>query len=361
MPKDFAKYKISVLRDYNSRLGIGYILQCNKGDKFGVIYGYRNHDRLHYREKTWLYFFKKNSNSHIDRLTPVTFLQSSSGYEEEELYEVTNITRLHSYIVIDHNDSKPRGKERKREDGIYHYDNEWGRIWNQMCSGSPYITLYPGYSAYYPVINHKKKTIVFHNYTVITSNKKSSILPCLTGLYDLREYSKEPSFDYVSKKLDSLKNYMIGFNLSKELRKFCAGKSGYFQSRPGRDDHFNITEYWTTTSKDSYLKTLTDLHEEKDYYPCCGRGIGDDDYDRIDDNETQKMRLEIKQKYDKNAHYMFLLNEFFSNLKEKRDKYLSYEKTLDSFIEEGDEYLFEKAFTNDDYLSIIQEYNSIRK
>lgn len=356
----YNKYKIEALKDshYYSRLGIGYILQGNKGDNFGVIYGYRNHGRSHYREETWLYFFKKRINSHIERLTPVTFLQSSSGWEKDELYEVTNITRLYSYNVINHKDIKPQGKERKREDGLYHHDNEWNLIWNQMRSGTPYITLYPGFSAHFPVINHNKKTIVFHDYTEITSNCKSSILSCFIGLYNLREYSKKPSFDYVNQKLDSLKKYIRDFNLSKELRKFYAGESGYFQSRPGRDDHFNFTKYWTTTSKDSYLKTLTSLHEEKDYYTCCGRGVGDDDYDRIDDNETRNMRKEIKQKYDKDAHYMFLLDEFFSNLKEKRVEYLSYEKALYSFIEIGDENLFEREFTNTDYLSTIEEYNS---
>ena len=88
--------------------------------------------------------------------------------------------------------------------------------------------------------------------------------------------------------------------------------------------------------------------------------IGDDDYDRVDENETQKMRKEIKQKYDKDAHYMFLLDEFFSNLKEKRNEYLSYEKTLYSFVEEGDEDLFEREFTSNDFLSVIQEYNDKR-
>lgn len=354
------KYNISGIKysqsQYYSRLGIGYILQCNKGDNFGVIYGYRNHGRSHYREKTWLYFFKKRINSHIEKLTPVTFLQSSSGWKEDELYEVTDIVQLNSYIIINNNDTKTRGKERKREDGIYRYDKEW----DLMCSGTPYISLFHGFSANYPVVDPKSRTIVFHDYTVFSDDCKYSILSCIIGLYNLREYSQEPQFDYVNKKLDYIKEYISKFKLSKELRKFCAGESGYFQSRPGRDDHFNFTKYWTTTSEDSYMKTLTNLHEEKDYYTCCGRGVGDNDYDRVDENETRKMRLEIKQKYDKNAHYIFLIDEFFSNLKEKRNEYLSYEKALYSFIEEGDEYLFESEFASD-YLSIIQEYNSKRK
>lgn len=353
------EYKVSALKhsQSESRLGIGYILQCNKGDYFGVIYGYRNHGRSHYREKTWLYFFKKNINTHINRLTPVTFLQSSSGWEKDETHEVTNITKLHSYIIIDNNDTKTRGKEKKRDDGIYRYDNEW----KLMCSGTPYISEHPGFSANYPIVDTKSKTIVFHEYTIFSYNYNYSILSCIIGLHNLREYSKEPSFDYVSKKLDSIKNYISSFSLSKELKKFCAGESGYFQSRPGRDDHFNFTKYWKTTSNDSYMKTLTNLHVEVDYYTCCGRGVGDNDYDIIDENETRNMRKEIKQKYDKDAHYMFLLDEFFSNLKEKRVEYLSYEKALYSFIEIGDENLFEREFTNTDYLSTIEEYNSKRK
>lgn len=359
MVKELANYNISRLRDsqYDSRLGIGYVMQCKKGDNFGVIYGYRNHGRPHYREKTWLYFFKKHLNSHIDKWTPVTFLQSSSGWEKDESYEVTNIIQLQSYVVIDSQDTNTCGKERKRKDGIYRYDNEW----NLMCSGTPYISLYPGISANYPVIDSKSRTIVFHDYTVFSHDCKSSILSCVIGLYDLREYSQEPQFDYVNEKLDYIKEYISNFKLSKELRKFCAGEGGYLQSRPGRDDHFNYSKYWTTTSNDSYLKTLTNLHVESDYYSCCGRSVGDDDYDRIDEDETRKMRKEIRQKYDKNAHYIFLLNEFFSSLKEKRNEYLSYEKALYSFIEEGDEDLFERELTSNNLLSIIQEYNNKKK
>lgn len=51
--KRYNKYKIEALKDshYYSRLGIGYILQGNKGDNFGVIYGYRNHGRPHIEKK----------------------------------------------------------------------------------------------------------------------------------------------------------------------------------------------------------------------------------------------------------------------------------------------------------------------
>lgn len=356
---DYTDYKISGIKySQESRLGIGYILQCAKGETFGLIYGYRDHGHSYYREKTWLYFFKKPKSVYYDKHTEVSYIKSSSGYDKAEAYQVNNVLPLSHYRIIDTGNKALRGKERKRNDGIYHYDLEW----NLMNEGIPYMDLWGcSIHVYYPIIDTSCKTIVYHDYSVYTRNKGANIVSCFIGMHDLFLYSTEPTFEYVSSKLETIKNYIEKFNLFTEVRKFVAGQNGYFQSRPGRDDHFNTTRYWRSTSDDSYTRSLVNLHEEHDYYVCCGRGIGDEDYDTIDSEETKKMRLELKQKYNKDAHYMFLLNEFFTELKEQREQYLLYSEDIKSFVETGDEELFQHHYDENEFLQVIQQYNNKKK
>ena len=69
------------------------------------------------------------------------------------------------------------------------------------------------------------------------------------------------------------------------------------------------------------------------------------------------MRSELKQKYNKDAHYMFLLNEFFTELKEQRKQYLLYSEDIKSFVEKGDEGLFQHHYNEDELQKVLQQYN----
>lgn len=352
---DFTDFKISRIKySQEARLGIGYILQCAKGETYGIVYGYRDHGRSYYREKTWLYFFNKPKNLFYDKFTGISYIKSSSGYNKPESFQISDVFPLSNYKIIETDNKLIRGNEKRRNDGLYYYDIEW----DLMSKGIPFIDL-DGFSihVYFPIIDMNNKSIVYHDYTVYTRNKRANIVSCFIGMHDLSFYSTEPKFDYVSSKLDSIKSYIEKFKLATETRKFVAGQSGYFQSRPGRDDHFNTTKYWRSLSKDPYLNSLVDLHEEYDYYTCCGRGVDDNDYDTIDPEETERMRLELKQKYDKDAHYMFLLNDFFTQLKEQRQQYLLYADDIKSYVEKGDDDLFQQHYNENEYLKLIQEYN----
>ncbi len=349
-------FHVSHLRysEYENRVGIGYVLQCRRGDSFGIVYGYRDHGRAKYREKTWIYYFKKSKNLQLEKFTEITYLKSPSGYDKDETFEVTDITPLSQYSIINSCDKEMHGKEKLRIDGIYHLDSEW----SLMCQGVPYIKLSDcAIYVYYPIIDKKNKSITFHDYNVYTRGKRVNIISCFIGMYDLRLYSTEPKFDYVSSKLDSIKKYIDNFKLTSSIRTFYAGQSGYFHCYPGRDDSFFITDYRRTKSKDSYLKQLVELREEERYYNCCGQGKDEEDYDRINKEETIALRKEVKQKYDKDAHYMFLINEFLTELKEKRKEYLLYAEDIKCFIEEDDEKLFQQEYEDNDYKELASQYN----
>lgn len=356
---DYSDYKISRIKySEESRLGIGYILQCDKGENFGIIYGYRNHRYSYYQEKTWLYFFNKPKSLFYEKFTEISYIKSSSGYNNPESFQVSDVFPLSNYKIIETDNELIRGVDKRRDDGLYYYDIQW----DLMSNGMPFMDL-DGCSihVFYPIIDTKNNTIVFHDYSAYTRNKRANIVSCFIGMHDLFLYSTEPTFEYVSSKLETIKNYIEKFNLFADARKFVAGQSGYFQSRPGRDDHFNTTKYWRSSSNDSYTRSLVNLHEEHDYYVCCGKGIGDEDYDTIDSEETKKMRLELKQKYNKDAHYMFLLNEFFTGLKEQRKQYLLYSKDIRSFVEKGDEELFQHHYDENEFQQVIQQYNNKKK
>ena len=351
----YSDYKVTGLKNshQNSRLGIGYILQCTKGDDFGMVYGYHSHRRSGASHITWIYFFKKPQDLVYEKFTEITFMKSSSGFDKSESFQVSDILPLSCYKIINEGDEKLRGKARSRTDGRYRYDIEW----NQMIMGEPYICLssYSAINIYFPIIDTDCKSVVFHDCTVYRKGQDASILSCYIGMYDLRSYSNVPKFDYVSSRLEAIKDYVERFNIKRETLKFIAGQSGYYHCYPGRDDSFFMTNYWRSSSSDSYVNQLVDLREDKWYSNCCGRS--DDDYDRIDSKETDLMRAEILRKYDKDAHYMYLLNEFWDDLKKKREQYRLYEECIKSFIEKGDEELFTQRYNENEYLKFIEQYN----
>ena len=348
-------YSVAHLKYSHSetRLGVGSILQCNKGDTFGMVYGYREHNRRESRGKTWIYYFKKSKNLSYDKHLAVSFLKSSSGYNESESYEVSDITPLEKYRIYSFKENTNKKKSKKRSDGIYHNDDEW----NVMCEGKPYIELDNcSIRAYYPVIDKTKKTIVYHDYWAFSRGERTNnILTCFIGMYDLKQYSTEPTFEFVSSKLDEIKQYIENFNLNSNIRLFIAGQSGRFVNYPGRDDSFFITDYRRTNTKDSYMKQLVELYEKTDYWNCNGRD--GDDYDRIDEEETLLLRKEVKQKYDKNCHYMFLLNEFLDNMKEQRELYLLFADDIHNLIEVDDYSLFQSQYDEKEYIDLVERYN----
>lgn len=70
---------------------------------------------------------------------------------------------------------------------------------------------------------------------------------------------------------------------------------------------------------------------DKDYYCCVGRGIDDKDYDRMNKEETFKMRKEIVSKYNQDDHFDFLLSEYVLGNINKQNNYFSYLAMLKEF------------------------------
>lgn len=146
--------------------------------------------------------------------------------------------------------------------------------------------------------------------------------------------------NYLLFKFEELKEYINSFNIDEEIKTFTAGESGTFQCRPGRDDHFNIIKYKRSSSLDPYIKQLVPLKEDFDYYVLNGRGEEDQDYNKIDEDETATLRNAVRNTYNKDVHFSFLLRQFLTSTSQKADLYEEASLNLLKFINKEDICLF---------------------
>ena len=81
-------YSVAHLKYSHSetRLGVGSVLQCNKGDTFGMVYGYREHNRRESRGKTWIYYFKNLRTYLMTNILLFRFLN--------HLLDIMNLNRM---------------------------------------------------------------------------------------------------------------------------------------------------------------------------------------------------------------------------------------------------------------------------
>ena len=331
-------------------IGIGYIVRCQSNDSIGIIYGARNSE---YRTQLTddsivkMFFFKKDNQTEYPPYTIISYLQERETccYPDRTI-EVTNVIPLDNFIIYD---KSADSNDQIREDGCYHCDLEW----KLMSEAKPYAELsHTELCINLPYIHPKEKNVEYYNYTVYDCpNTSNSHLGSICSIfYTIKFFSFHKnvfSIAHIAEKLDDIKKYVNDFNVIEESKKFIAGESGIFQSRPGRDDHFNITTYKRTSSTDSYIKGLVKLEESLEYYSLNGRGIDDEDYDNIDEEKTTILRSEVKKAYNKNAHYFHLVDEFISYIKLKQQAYERANKLRNKFIDSQDKHLFQSCNIKD--------------
>ena len=139
-----------LLRSRNRKIHLGLIAKCNKGNKFGLIYGIRippsNGGEQIYENK--LYYFEKDDDLEIIQNSLVSYLSFDyNGFtpKVDYVYPVSSL--------IMHHDR--RGT--RRADDVYHDDETW-RLINE---GIPFFDYEPSrnYCIYYPIIKDDECTI----------------------------------------------------------------------------------------------------------------------------------------------------------------------------------------------------------
>lgn len=350
------RFTINTKDDWKSKkkLEFGYILQCDLDDEFGIIYGVDSH-KWGFNDINWIYYFKKKKKLVLSPMTIVSFVCTYDNYTEEEEILVSDINPIDDYIIVD--DKENKGKK-LREDGLYHSEI----VWTNMDHLSKMIVIDKfSVSVYYPWISNVEKTIYYlqKNYFGDMDESPRNIVTCYVRVKDLERYKKSISFSTAANVLKDMIASVEATDIKKVSKLFQVRDSGYFQYRPGRDDHFIFYKSRISKCEDSYINSLTELGVvDKDYYCCVGRGIDDKDYDRMNKEETFKMRKEIVSKYNQDDHFDFLLSEYVLGNINKQNSYFSYLAMLKEFGNSDEiKHSMSKNRELKDWFTLIKEHN----
>lgn len=341
------------------RLSVGYIVKCDEGDDYGVIYGYKQH--FEYSDssmRTWMYFFSKEKDFSLGKYTIVSFLKSPHEYNKREENKATDIKVLSSYRIIDTSDEKIRGENKCRELNWTCYDIEWDLV----EKGESFIVLQEKRWAVlmYPIIDNENKAIEYHSLygTIEDGDYLTSLLSCFVGSVIFKDFNPFPNKEYIVQKIAAIKQYVDHFNLEKNLLKFYVGESGRYFTRPGKDeDDACITNYLRTTCKDIYLIDIAQLYVTERWESYSGFWYWDGNYDRIDEEKTKIKRDEIKVTYNKDAHFLYLIDAFLRQVHEKQNCSIQCCNKLNLFLEDDDHQLFEKDYNQNNYKILVSNYN----
>lgn len=336
------------------KLGFGYIIQCNAGDNFGIIYGVQTHN-IRFNKYDWLYHFEKECNYELPQMTVVSFIRIYDDYSEKEEIVVSDIVPLYTYSLVDDHENI---NEKKRDDQLYHSS----LVWDKMKSHSKMIVIDDNSaSLYFPYLSKNDRTVYYlteHFYNLVAPKHIVEYYICLKRLEPFKDALP---FEKTANTIKSFINKVDGLDIRKESKLFEVWDEGYFMYRPGRDDQFIYSKSRISKCDDIYINSLVELGViEKDYYSCVGRGEGDDDYQRLNEEDTKNLREEVIFKYDKDRHIEYLLKDFVFGIEEKQNEYLSF---LQKIKEQGDTKIIQSYlalnYNLDEWKRHILKFNKI--
>lgn len=339
--------------DDSQKLCIGFIIECNKGSDYGILYQYNDEKNHSECNGSAIYFFRKNTDFVISAKTCVTFVKNLSNSWKRN-FEVSNVHLLDEYdIYIIQSDDEKKS---------YYQTSSTKTMEELMTAGKKFIVIvkdgsdYTG-RIYFPTIDEELKLINFYFFTVCFQEEPNTVFE--SYIYNLvnSEYISYSNINFIVEGLNRISNYVQSLDIQNILLAFSVHDAGRFQCRPGRDDHYIYTKYAQCALKDKYLQQLTKLKNEvTGYYNCLGRD--EDDFDQINNEDTENLRNEIAQKYNAGEHLIYLLSEFICET-ETTHKYTQLaSKCLTSFIKDGDEILFaNKVGSLSKWIDIISTYN----
>lgn len=342
-------------KDYSNRtIHIGLVASCAKGNKYGLLYGFRKPpyfggDQI--LENKLLYFEKKEDYV-IEENSIVSYLS----------YDYNGFTPKVDYVYLlsslyTHNDK--RGK--LREDGYYHDDETWRAI----SKGIPYFDYQPGreYCIYYPIID---KTICNMWRGLfgcgIYMNKEAEIIEMYKELASIN-YTGWPNLNDVTKAITQIKKYIDSINAFDIIDTFVIRRVGTYTSRPGKDDYYSEDLYQSLQSDDKYLTFLlptkiTNIDYDNNAYPSDGYFVGEE----ILTEDALIAKEKAKSEYTKEKHIAFLISDYFYNIHNRKERH----DFLNKKIREGFDLENAKLITNkfngiisDEFLSLINNYNDM--
>lgn len=329
-------------KSYSGRsIHLGIVACCNKGDKYGLLYGLRNK----------LFYFEKDSSFELANNTLVSYL---SGNYNENTSKVDYVYPVSS--LVKHNDTR----DTCRADNFYHDDETW-RLINE---GIPYFDYSHGrqYCIYYPIIKDNVCTIWRGLFGAgIYMDKEAHIYELTRELYKLN-YSGWPSLDEVLDEINKIKVYLDSFNVNEIIDTYRIEQVNTYHSKPGGDDSYSEHTYWKLQCNDGYLDYLLPTKDELTFFD--GNAYRSDGYTEgrfLLEKETLQARAGAKKEYSKEKHMAFLIRDYFADIEEKKERSNSLKEALfDEFDIEGASEIVKifRGSLTDNIMTLINEYNN---
>lgn len=332
-------------KDYsNRRIHLGLIAHCQKGCPSGLIFGLReppyNGQYIFFENK--LFFFDKESELEIQKYTLVSYL----SYDYDGFTPKVDYVYPVSSLVIHHDE---RGSI-YRDDEQYHDDETW-RLINE---GIPFFDYGNGGCIYYPIIKGNICTV----WCGLLKWKEASIYEMYRELTTIN-YRGWPTLNDVTDAVIRFKDYVDAIDHTKIIDTYKILKIGIYKNIPGKDTYYVEYVQYSLSSDDKYLSFLLPSKEEEVYY-------GDGPSDKFREgkhillSETLRARKKAKVEYSKEKHLAFLINDFFSNTKERKEKSESLKSDIYAEFDVDNADVIVSDFNGnitDEFLTLINEYN----
>lgn len=336
-----SNYDIEDINCYHDRekLCVGFIVECNLDSEFGVIYQYNDETYSTECKNGGIYFFLKKKDYVIPQNTLVTFLKNLHNSWKKN-FEVTNVCRLdefENYILTSREEiesyartSSTKKMEKLMSEGkkflVAHYDEKNRDLTSRL---------------YYPIINIEHKTIIYYFFTACSYFGPNTVFES----YAFKLASKDAlQYSRISNNFRKILKYIDSLDLETIISMYGVFDGGYFQCRPGRDDHYHFTKNTLCTSSDPYLNQLVKLGSVVTNYYCC-QGRDEDDFSTLNFEETKALRDKIKTKYNSVEHFLYLNTLYLDLINKMNEDIINAEKNLTSFIRKGDESIFALRFS----------------
>ena len=318
---------------------IGFIRNCMEGKDYGVLASYLCYSRLNGTRTNAVilyYTFKKNITLELTAGTIVCFISINDQLGQAS--QVIPITKL-PFLSMNTNQQEIEIHNHRLLPYWAISDKSKTPTQCSLCM---------------PLKKRKNSQLSMHSKQLIGKDLEVFLI-----IYALSNSTvSQLSLEDHSRNIKKWKEYVDEFNLEEVLSTYKCGREGHFQYRPGRDDSFNITYFKTIDTDDMFIRSLIPLGIEHDYYACVGKGIGDEDYYRLDEEDMSHGKQLVRENYTKEKHLAFMITSELENYYMALFEYQQLLQKLNSIRSETSIH----SFSISSYSSVVNEceYNNTK-
>ena len=353
------EYQIDEFRNFKSKhLCLGCIVICAHQSDYGIVYQYSDEERASECKDSRLYIFHKDVNLHLPSKTIVTFLKDFESIKKE-IYEVSDILPLKDYkeYIIT--------SEKEKEE--YDSTSLTEHMQRLMSNAEKFIVVsqdddFLDGKLYFPAVDERNRSVYYYIASYFSHTWPFTILGKYSYILANKDSLDYPDASSIKQKMGEIVDYVCSLSLDKILGFYTVYEGGFFQRRPGRDDHFLYTRNRLCSSEDIYLNQLAKLGSEITNCDSCNGGSDDEDFSNLNLEETKSLRLEIKEKYNTGEHIIFLISDYISKIDKVHNETKEFLDLFGNLVKKEDEFIFEKNFNSFcEWSEFITSFNKSKK